>query len=79
MEVLISPKETAVRAGWPERRVRQMIARKELRHIKIGNRILLPESAISEFIKQNMAAPCPARLKTQAVTAVVDIKSACKR
>lgn len=58
MEDLISPKEIAHRAGWPERRVRQMIARNELRHLKIGAKILLPENAITEFIRMNMVPPC---------------------
>lgn len=73
METLISAKETALRTGWPERRIRQMIARKELRHIRVGNKILLPETAVAEFIRQNMAVPCSSLRQGQAtVNAAAD-------
>jgi len=57
IEALISPREAASRAGWPERRVRQMIARNELRHLRVGRRIFLPENAIVDFIRLNMTGP----------------------
>ena len=54
---LISAREAARASGWPERRIRQMLARKELRHLRVGRRILLPENAVAEYIAQNMKEP----------------------
>lgn len=54
---LISTKETARASGWPERRIRQMVARRELRHIRVGRKILLPDSAVAEYISKNMSEP----------------------
>lgn len=54
---LISAREAARASGWPERRIRQMVARKELRHLRVGRRILLPDNAVAEYIAQNMNEP----------------------
>jgi len=57
MDDLESPKELAARIGWPERRVRSIIAAAELRHVRIGNRIFVPAGAVEEFIQRKMVEP----------------------
>ncbi len=54
---LESPKQLAARSGWPERRVRMLIANNKLRHIRIGGNLFLPLDAIDEFLRQNMVEP----------------------
>lgn len=57
MDHLESPKELAVRIGWPERRVRFLITNADLRHMRIGNRIFIPSGAVEEYIERNMVEP----------------------
>ncbi|MFV0339947.1 MAG: helix-turn-helix domain-containing protein, partial [Parachlamydiaceae bacterium] len=52
-----SPKELAERLGWPVRRVRLLIQANQLRHIRIGRTIHVPEGAIEEFLDANMVKP----------------------
>ncbi|WP_417244249.1 MULTISPECIES: helix-turn-helix domain-containing protein [Roseobacteraceae] len=59
--VLLTPRELAERSGWPERRIRSLIAARQLRHLKIGAAFYLPESAVQEFIDQNMVEPAGAQ------------------
>jgi excisionase family DNA binding protein len=54
---LESPRQLALRTGWPERRIRNLIAQNKLRHVRIGGSILVPHDAIDEFLKLNMVAP----------------------
>ncbi|UWR42078.1 excisionase family DNA-binding protein [Phaeobacter inhibens] len=53
----LSTKETAERMSLSVRRVRQLIADRELRYVKIRNRCLVPEGAIDEFFKANTVSP----------------------
>ena len=54
---LISPREMAKQSGWPESRIRRMIAAKRLRHVKLDGLLLLPETAVDEFLQANMVEP----------------------
>ncbi|QBY00118.1 DNA-binding protein [Rhodophyticola sp. CCM32] len=54
---LLSPKELAEKSGWPERRIRSLIASKQIKHLKIGSTFFLPEDAVSDFVQRNMVVP----------------------
>ena len=54
---LESPKRLATRTGWPESRIRSLVASNQLRHIRIGGNILIPTDAIDEFLAANMVQP----------------------
>ncbi|MCE8438494.1 helix-turn-helix domain-containing protein [Rhodovulum sulfidophilum] len=57
---LLSPRELAQQSGWPERRIRNLMASRQLKHIKIGGAFYLPDDAISDFIERNMICPVQA-------------------
>lgn len=52
-----SAKSLAARTGWPESRIRKLIAANQLRHVRIGRTLYLPEGAIEEFLDNNMVEP----------------------
>jgi hypothetical protein len=54
---LESPRALAARTGWSERRIRNLISRRELRHVRIGASIYVPVGAVEEFIQRNMVEP----------------------
>ena len=54
---LLSPREMAEKSGWPERRIRSLIASKQIKHLKIGSTFYLPEDAIADFVRRNMLEP----------------------
>jgi len=54
---LETPRELAVRIGWPLRRIRMLINANQIRHIRIGGTIHVPEGAIEEFLEANMVEP----------------------
>jgi excisionase family DNA binding protein len=54
---LESPKQLAARSGWPERRIRNLIATNKLRHIRIGGNLYIPTDAIEEYLRLNMVRP----------------------
>ena len=49
MQLLTLPK-LAAQSGWPESRVRRMVARGLLSHIRVNGRLLLPETAIEDYV-----------------------------
>ncbi len=51
MDPLLSTRDTAARISLSVRSVRQLIARRQLRHVSISGRSLVPESAIAEFFQ----------------------------
>ncbi len=57
MVELESPRDLAKRTGWPERRIRVLIAEKRLRHLRIGTNIYVPAGALEEFVDANMVGP----------------------
>jgi excisionase family DNA binding protein len=54
---LLSPRELARQSGWSESRIRRLIARNEIRHVRIGASIYAPEDALEEFLNLNMVVP----------------------
>lgn len=54
---LFSPRELAEMSGWPERRIRKLIACGELKHVRIGASYLAPADAIEDFLSRNMVTP----------------------
>ncbi|KAG5715525.1 hypothetical protein E4T56_gene9433, partial [Termitomyces sp. T112] len=49
MQLLTLPK-LAAQSGWPEPRIRRMVARKQLAHIRVNGRLMLPETAIDDYV-----------------------------
>ena len=54
---LLSAKQLADRCGWPVGRIRSLIARQAIRHVRIGGSIFLPETAIEVYLAANMVEP----------------------
>jgi excisionase family DNA binding protein len=54
---LVSPRQLAKSSGWPERRIRGLIAQNQIRHLRVGSSILVPVDAIEEFVRTNMVNP----------------------
>lgn len=52
MQLLTLPK-LAAQSGWPESRIRRMVARKQLAHIRVNGRLMLPETAIDDYVARN--------------------------
>ena len=50
---LLTPRELAQETGWPEKRIRNLIASKSIRHLRNGANYLLPKDAIHEYICQS--------------------------
>jgi hypothetical protein len=49
MQLLTLPK-LAAQSGWPESRIRRMVARGQLSHIRVNGRLLLPDNAVQEYV-----------------------------
>jgi len=54
---LLSPKQLADRSGWPVARIRNLISKQEIRHVRIGGSLFLPENAVDEYLAANMVEP----------------------
>jgi excisionase family DNA binding protein len=54
---LVSLRQLAMQSGWPERRIRRLIEQNQIRHIRVGPSVLLPTTAIEEFVLANMVEP----------------------
>lgn len=62
---LLTPRELAAETGWPEKRIRNLIASKSIRFLKNGANFLLPQNAIQDYIERNMFVPCQSNPKDQ--------------
>jgi excisionase family DNA binding protein len=60
---LLSPRQLAMQTGWPERRIRRLIEQNQIRHIRVGPSVLLPATAIEEFVRTHMVTPDQTLLK----------------
>ncbi len=49
-EVMLEPKDVAERLSLSVRHVRSLLGDRRLRHIRVGRRFLVPESALDEFL-----------------------------
>lgn len=56
MQLLTLPK-LAAQSGWPVSRIRRMVARGQLSHIRVNGRLLLPENAIEDFVAKHFVEP----------------------
>ncbi|AUC12991.1 MULTISPECIES: hypothetical protein [Agrobacterium] len=54
---LLSRKQLADRSGWPVARIRNLIAKQEIRHVRIGGSLFPPENAVDEYLAANMVEP----------------------
>ena len=54
---LLSPRELSRQSGWSEKIIRKLIAERRIRHVRRGNRFLIPQNAIDEFVQANMVEP----------------------
>lgn len=54
---MLTVREMVQRSGWPEGRIRRLIAGRKLRHVKLDGLVLLPENAVEEFVQTNMIEP----------------------
>lgn len=54
---LLSPRKLASETGWSEKAIRALIGEKRIRHLKRGNRYLIPRGAIDEFVQNAMIEP----------------------
>lgn len=54
---LESPREVALRVGWPLARVRKLIRDREIRHLKIGGLYFVPQGAVEEYLAARIVEP----------------------
>lgn len=54
---LLSRKQLADRSGWPVARIRNLIAKQEIRHVRIGGSLFPAENAVDEYLAANMVEP----------------------
>jgi hypothetical protein len=65
MQLLTLPK-LAAQSGWPESRIRRMVARGQLSHIRVNGRLLLPVTAVDEYVTKHFVVPSDAEGLQQA-------------
>lgn len=49
-EMMLEPKDVAERLSLSVRHVRSLLGDRQLRHVRVGRRFLVPESALDEFL-----------------------------
>ena len=58
---LLTPRQMAHQSGWSVKSIRKLLAERRIRHLKRGNRYLIPQNAIDEFLDaitaQNQTRP----------------------
>ena len=54
---MMTIREIAQHSGWPEGRIRRLVATRRLRHVKLDGLLLLPKNAVDEFLSANMIEP----------------------
>lgn len=64
-ELFLSAKDVAVRMSLSTRQVRNLIARRQMRHVNIGGRYLVPETAVAEFLNRYTVEPLPLHVTPQ--------------
>ncbi len=58
---LLTPRQMAHHSGWSVKAIRKLLAERRIRHLKRGNRYLIPQNAINEFLVANMVEPAPSK------------------
>ncbi len=56
-EDLLSPCQLAKYSGWPVGRIRTLIAKRAIRHVRIGGGFYLPKTAVDEYLAKHMVEP----------------------
>jgi len=56
-EAFLTPKQLAERSGWTVKSIRKLLVERKIRHIKHGNRYLIPHTALDEFLNACMIEP----------------------
>ena len=59
MQFLTLPK-LAAHSGWSVCRIRRLVENKELPHIRVNGRVMLPANAIEEFVAKRFVMPVSA-------------------
>jgi hypothetical protein len=54
---LLTISQLANASGWPVSRIRRLIRKRQLVHLRVDSRTLLPADAIEEFMRENMIKP----------------------
>jgi excisionase family DNA binding protein len=54
---LLTPRQMAKESGWSVKSIRKLLAERRIRHLKRGNRYLIPKTAIDDFLSANMIEP----------------------
>jgi excisionase family DNA binding protein len=62
-ERLETPRQLAKRVGLSERQVRHLIQRRQLEHVPVGGRILIPVGAFLRFLEANKVQPCQGEIR----------------
>lgn len=52
---LLTPRQMAKESGWSVKSIRKLLAERRIRHLKRGNRYLIPKSAIDDFLMRLLA------------------------
>jgi excisionase family DNA binding protein len=64
LPLLATPKQVSAVMGPSEKQIRELVRAGRLAHVMIGNRVMIPRSAIEKFIAENTVILC--RDETQA-------------
>ena len=65
-ERLETPKKLAERVGVTEGRIRHLIRVKQIEHVWIGSRVLIPDGAFKRFVEANKVRPCQDEIRVPA-------------
>jgi excisionase family DNA binding protein len=65
-ERLETPKQLAARVNLSERQVRHLIQTRQLEHVPIGKRVLIPVGAFARFLEAKKVTPCQDEIREPA-------------
>ena len=71
LPMLVTPKQAAAVMGPTESQVRGLIRDGRLAHVMIGKRVMIPRTAIENFIAENTVTPCPDATKVHISTGAI--------
>ena len=63
MERLLTVKEAAVVLGTSDRFPRRLIARRQIRFVRMGRLVRIPESAVAELIETGLVEPMSSTMR----------------
>jgi excisionase family DNA binding protein len=53
-----TPKQLAARIGLSERQIRHLVQTRQLEHVMVGSRVLIPVGAFTRFLAAKKVTPC---------------------